>query len=315
VPFNFDPAALPQSDADAHLRFFATRSQDPFPEIQPALLNTADLLDYVVTTGMIYPFDIDVSDPSQTLKPASCGIPLLGEVRYWHERPGKDPELIRRNLGRGQTLKLERNSIVYVTLAPRFRMPDYLAARFNLTIRDVYRGILLGTGPLVDPGFEGKLSIPLHNLTYNEYTLLGGEVLVWMEFTKLSPHPEWDSTATRGDNRPGSFVGFPDRKRSRKTVDDYLDWASSGDPIRSSIPALVGKAERAARGAADEAGRIRNISIVTAVVIVLAIAAVVVAVYQTFNDISADRRDLQQQVQELRQKVEGGAINKKQTSK
>ncbi len=28
----------------------------------------------------------------------------------------------------------------------------------------VYKGLLLGTGPIVDPGFVGKLYIPLHKL-------------------------------------------------------------------------------------------------------------------------------------------------------
>jgi hypothetical protein len=45
---------------------------------------------------------------------------------------------------------------------------------------------LLGTGPLVDPGFHGKLLVPLHNLTSDEYTIRGDEGLIWMEFTKTS---------------------------------------------------------------------------------------------------------------------------------
>jgi len=303
MPFDFDASALAPSEEEAEKRFAATRSSDPFPDIPPALLNTADFLDYVVETGMVHPFDVDVADPSETLKPASCGIPLLGDVRYWEERPGKDPLPVRRTLGKGQHLRLARNSIVYVTLAPTFRMPDYLAARFNLTIRDVYRGILLGTGPLVDPGFEGKLSIPLHNLTFNDYTVVGGEVLVWMEFTKLGPHPDWDQNAVRGEDRKGAFVGFPERKRNRKTVDDYLDWASPGEPIRSSIPALVGEAEHSARRAADEARRTRNISIVAALAVAAALVALVIPVYQSFDEISTDRRELRDEVLTLRHRL------------
>jgi hypothetical protein len=182
-------------------------------------------------------------------------------------------------------------------------MPDYIAARFNLTIRDVYRGILLGTGPLVDPGFEGVLSIPLHNLTYNDYTLVGGEVLVWMEFTKLSAYPDWDHSVVRGANRRGAFVGFPDRKRSRKTVDDYLQWAAGDSPIQSSIPPLVGKAEASARKAAGEAARIRNYSIAGALATVVGVVALVFFVFQAFNDINTDRRAVRDQVLSLEQKL------------
>ena len=303
MPFDFDATALPQDEHEAERRFASTCSHDPFPEIPPALLNTADLLDYVVATGMLFPFDVDLGDPSESLKPASCGIRLLGEVRYWQEgkNEGDSPTPIRRTLTRGQHLAIERNSIVYVTLAPTFRMPDYLAARFNLTIRDVYRGILLGTGPLVDPGFQGKLSVPLHNLTYNDYTLVGGEILVWMEFTKLSPHPDWESSAVRAPSRRGAFVGFPGRKLNRKTVDDYLEWASPGKPIRSSIPALAGEAAKSAERASSEAARIRNVSYGVAIGIALALVGILLAVYQTFNEISSDRRDLRDQVLVLRQ--------------
>ncbi len=303
MAFQFDPSELAQTDDDAEERFERTRSRDPFPEIPPALLNTADLLDYIVATGMIHPFEVNVADPSQTLKPASCGIPILGEVRYWHEHQDEPARRVERVLGAGQHLRIERNSIAYVSLAPMFRLPDYLAARFNLTIRDVYRGILLGTGPLVDPGFNGTLSVPLHNLTFNEYTVVGGEVFVWMEFTKLSPHPEWDENARRSTTRRGAFVGFPSRKRNRRNVDDYLEWASSGEPIRSSIPALVGEAETSARRAASEAARIRNTSIVTAVATVVTILGLFFLVYQTFNDISADRSDLREEVRTLRQSL------------
>ena len=50
---------------------------DPFPEIQPSLLNSADIFDYVEKTGMLYPFD------SSCLKPASYGVKLQGEYIYW----------------------------------------------------------------------------------------------------------------------------------------------------------------------------------------------------------------------------------------
>ena len=57
---------------------------------------------------------------------------------------------------------LAPNSIAFVALEPCFRIPEYMALRFNLKIKHIYKGLLLGTGPLVDPGFSGKLFIPLH---------------------------------------------------------------------------------------------------------------------------------------------------------
>lgn len=50
------------------------------------------------------------------------------------------------------------------------------------------RGCLLGTGPIVDPGFEGRIMIPVHNLTANIDELKAGDGLIRVEFTKLSRH-------------------------------------------------------------------------------------------------------------------------------
>ena len=77
----------------------------------------------------------------------------------------------------------------------------------------MHRGLLLGTGPLVDPGFHGRLLIPLHNLTSDEYTIRGDEGLIWMEFTKTShlqaacggdgcPEDEFVITEARKNDQP-----------------------------------------------------------------------------------------------------------------
>lgn len=185
-------SGLANSEHEALRRFEVTRHRDPFPKIAPSLLNSADLLDYIAATGMIFPFT-PAPNLVRNLKPASCAIPFSGRVISWNplasdpdraDQPARFDEVLTR----GQILKLPRNSIVFVTLEPYFRMPDYIAGRFNLTIKDVYRGLLVGTGPLVDPGFEGPLSVPIHNLTSNDYEITTGDPLVWMEFTKITPH-------------------------------------------------------------------------------------------------------------------------------
>src|ERR1700730_14037174 len=114
---------FPESDDEAQQRFDSARSQDPFPEIQPALLNTADLLDYISATGMIHPFRVNAADPSHALKPASCAIPLLGDVLFWEERydAGREemvPTKVTTEIRQGEPFTLKRNSIVYLTLEP-----------------------------------------------------------------------------------------------------------------------------------------------------------------------------------------------------
>src|SRR5258708_29910243 len=82
-----DPANYAQDDGDADGRFETWRHRDPFPEIRPALLNIADLLDYIRVTGMIAPFAPNAQTPDTLLKPASCAIAMGGEYLYWEEAP------------------------------------------------------------------------------------------------------------------------------------------------------------------------------------------------------------------------------------
>jgi deoxycytidine triphosphate deaminase len=109
---------------------------------------------------------------------------------------------VEKQISRGETFVLRRNSIAFVQVEPVFRIPDYIALRFNLKILHVHRGILLGTGPLVDPGFVGNLYIPLHNLTDSDYTFKGGEGLIWMEFTKVSWPPPGSREPLATDSPP-----------------------------------------------------------------------------------------------------------------
>ena len=154
----------PKDDKVAEKRFQAFSSKDPYPQIAPALLNSADILKYVISTGMIYPFDYS------KLEGASYDVKLAGKVVYWDEKGNKIVKNIVENPIKEDEVQdfiLQKNSIAFVTLEPIFRIPDYIALRFNLKISHIYKGLLLGTGPLVDPGFVGRLSIPLHNLTAN----------------------------------------------------------------------------------------------------------------------------------------------------
>lgn len=274
-PNNPEPSnRFAQSDEEAAHRFEGYKSQDPFPEIPPALLNWADIEDYVAATGMICPF---YPDPEKS-KPASYEVNLLGKYVYWDEEGKKQV----KDLKRGGEFILKRNSIAFVTLEPMLRIPDYIALRFNLKITHVYRGILLGTGPLVDPGYKNKLSMPLHNLTTNDYTFRGGEPLIWMEFTKLSPiqYQQPENEQDGSPSRQGKYRGFPQRKNELSDVEDYLRKADPHRPIRSSIPAAIQDAERAAK-------RANNLIRIGSVIGLVSIVGLAIGLYGSFSQVAS----------------------------
>jgi deoxycytidine triphosphate deaminase len=318
----FDLGTFASTEDEATQRFESNRHLDPFPKIAPALLNTADLLKYIARTGMIYPFYADPKNPHAALKPASYAITVGGPYLYWREpdpeTDGVEAELVQGVLRDGEQLTLTKNSIVYVTLSPKFRVPDYLAARFNLKIQHIYRGLLVGTGPLVDPGFEGYLSIPLHNLTANDYVITGGERLVWMEFTKLSANSEWCEAPVYEPHT--AYVEFDPEKHQRQTILDYVRYAHTG-PIQSSIPKALGSAERSALRAAADARdarseaeaiqkRSRTYSLLGVLTVAVAIAALIYGGYtvvqgaqNTDDSVRSSFHELEHQVIEQRSEL------------
>lgn len=234
--FEASVAATGLGDEDRYNLF---KNVDPYPKIQRSLLNAGHIASYAVALGMIEPFD-----RKALTKPATYLIPAEGPCRY-RDEDGRvqrfylsaDPLKRGTELEVREQIRLAPNSVCFVTLAPFFRLPSYIGARFNLLIRDVYRGLLVGTGPLVDPGFTGRLSIPIHNFTSKEYFIRAGDGLLYFEFTKLtwtnpSPkpaNPAWLPPPVH-DQPP-----FPASKARRKSLDDYLDEATGGGPPQNAI--------------------------------------------------------------------------------
>lgn len=279
-----DSGKCPSFDDDeAKARFKKTKSTDPFPDIAPALLNSADIHDYIEATGMISPYYPDC------LKSASYEAQIGDRAVYWDDK-GKRQNVV---LSKGKSVRIQPNSLIYLTTKQKFRLPDYIAVRFNLRITNVHRGLLLGTGPLVDPGFEGQLVIPLHNFTTNPYVFEGGEGFIWIEFTKISPNNRWMTRNKKSLTRSRDYEIFPEDKKY-KSIEYYLRKASPHYPIRNAIPAALAEAEVRAEKAvkiAEKAGesveRIRNLGIGA---IVFAILTVVLTIFfgllPLFNDFS-----------------------------
>ena len=203
-------------------------NQDPFPGILPALLNSADIEKYVDEECLLEKSSFD----RERMKPASYEMRFLGQLYHWEQADGK-LEKKDEEVSDGQVIMLKKNSISYLWTQERLRLPEYIAARFNLRISDVHKGILLGTGPLIDPGFSGRLLIPLHNLTDVDYQFKGGDGIIWVEFTKVSRNTYWTSWKSKGgtkrppkerppeerppkerppEERPPKLVEFPDKK-------------------------------------------------------------------------------------------------------
>ena len=207
--------------------------EDPFPEIPPSLLSTFHIRKYVKETGMLYPFsDADC-------KTATVMGKVGGDYKYWDDPDNFQSGIlgIKEGVGHIRSITLKPNSIAFVPIDLVFQLPDYIAARFNLMIDFVYKGLLLGTAPLVGPGYNGKIWIPLHNLTSRYCPINVSDELIRIEFTKLScpSKTEIDNDSDYIHHRP----------KSRTTLESML----GNNVIISSIPDAMKISQDAAKNA------------------------------------------------------------------
>lgn len=300
--------SLKKTEAEKYSMY---KCKDPFPNIEAALLNSADLLRYLLTVGIIEPFKVN------NLKGVTYQCAFSGEAHRFDPETGGMKEI---RLNDNEELVLERNSITYLRIEEKFRVPEYMVLRFNLSVSNAYKGLLLGTGPIIDPGFDGNLFIPLHNLTANEYIIKKGAPLIRVEFTKLSCHPVWSNKKDGGlipitkETPPYTFF-------SKSIQDALLDpdkkqFYTKGDvvSVRSSIPdAIANSAKKAedAQMSANQAEQLvksaqktmRNWSIIGVISVVIAVAGILLTSYSLIQDSNARYDGMFQEINNCKQQI------------
>ncbi len=290
-----DQKILDRSDGERRANDFINSGQvDPFPDVEPALLSADEIMKYVDKTGAISPFYCGGREKSRLKKASYEG--RIGRHAYKYNDKGK----LERVLG-DKDLIVKANSIVFVECDLDFRLPNFIAMRFNLQIRHVHRGILLGTGPLVDPGFWGKLCIPLHNLTDEDYAIPRNEGLIWVELTKTS-----------SSGKLGQKALYKEDKKFWDDIRDYINKAArqfdenkAEVPIRSSIPLVASSAEKSARKSEEKAEKFAKTVKKIQGYSIVAIAAFLVAVFVLFRGFYSNVTGIYNSlVPEIRKKIE-----------
>lgn len=268
---------------------------DPFRnEIPSALLNGYDIASYIEKCGIISPYE------PGNVSSATYKIPMYGDVYFWNDKKSKMTTVHLTRDKPDQTITLKQNSITYFHIDTHFRVPYYMVFRFNLTVSLAHKGLLLGTGPIVDPGFQGRILIPVHNLTANDYTLRAGSGLIRVEFTKLSHHQLFCSY----NNQQNTYrFKFPD-KAINLTATQYFEDIHSNRPIVSSIPEAVLSADTSAKAAMKSLSTIKWTGLISALI---GLGGIIYPTYSLVQDTHALINTLNEKTSEitvLKDKVE-----------
>lgn len=216
---------------------------DPDAGVSDGVLLSDRICAYVQHVGLIAPFD------PRRLGPASYDLTL--GLDCWYAQHLKDTGEAMRRLSEAEPLILPPNSITFVTTQETLRMPFYLAARFNLKLRFLHEGLLLGTGPQVDPGFRGRFSCPIHNISNEKIALKAGESFLVVEFHKTTPFAQMETLDGFADERELRAKGearqlkgfrgfecltFPTRSLDREPVKRYVP---AGRLVTSSVQGIA----------------------------------------------------------------------------
>jgi deoxycytidine triphosphate deaminase len=280
------------SSQEAERRADEWEFDDPFDDLEPAMLAAPHILNYSRVASIIWPFD------ETRLKGATYEVGISGNAYYWDEAQKRRVVSVIDQGFRG--VELPPNSITFVETDVEFRLPHYIAVRFNLHIKLVHRGLLLGTGPIVDPGFRGKLLIPLHNLTSTSYIIREGEKIVWVEFTKAL----FDKPSSRPGYIPQKrdYRVFPKEKR-HLPAETYLWKANANNPIVSSIWGFITDVkDRIAKNEAD-VRRFEHLGWITLLLTVALGLGTAIAIYSNalslIQDYEDQRAGLERRVHQL----------------
>lgn len=273
------------------------RSVDPFPDVEPALLNYVDAYRYIYTCGIIDEFR------EEKLNGITYACSFSGNA-YFCKPDEKEMQLLEP--GMDDYYVINSNSITYLEIEETIRVPEYLALRFNLSVSNAYKGLLLGTGPIIDPGFVGKLYIPLHNLTANEYKIKKGAELILIEFTKQSRNKKWENSVSP-TNVPSLEIKTKDFKPLRTFKEYYIAKALTGNNdfrnkhdanyVSSSIPEAIKQSAEQASKAKKSVDRMKTIITIggfAAVIgIIVAVFSLLIPTWQAFYSFNKERSEYQ----------------------
>jgi deoxycytidine triphosphate deaminase len=218
------------------------------------------------------------------LGPATYDMRIGGKVLTWEKG-----EKIEFTLGEQEdknknvrtAVELRPNSLTFVTTIEKFNLPRDIIARFNLKSKWVHEGLLLGTGPIVDPELKANLLIPLHNFSSQNVSVHYADKIISVEFTKtLDPNAQLQLP-------PGEKFEYIENKSRIFDFDGYRK-RIGGKRVESSVSSKFDEYDKAIK---DHQKSLVRFSWIGGITLFGTFVGLIVLVFTTWGLISSARTE------------------------
>jgi len=203
------------------LRALEPLEEDPFPDAHGVLYS--DLIRHFSSKD-IYGNQALI-DPFEEKRMHVAGYKLTVGDEYYRDGAiyylgsyGDAPQEARRDY-----LEIPPFEVVIIKTRETLCLPRFLIGRWNIVVKQAYRGLLWVGGPQVDPGYVGHLFCPIYNLSDQSVRLDEREEIALIDFVKTTPYPYRGWPESEGGNAP-KWVrqGLTDRPTIEKYVENGL---------------------------------------------------------------------------------------------
>jgi dCTP deaminase len=92
-----------------------------------------------------------------------------------------------KTLETGETITIHPYQVAVIQTLETLNMPNFLIGRWNIRVSLAYDGLLWVGGAQVDPGFQGRLSCPIYNLSNQKVELKYKDKLAMIDFITTTP--------------------------------------------------------------------------------------------------------------------------------
>ena len=232
---------------------------------------------------------IENADIKNCIREATYEMRLGKKAIRWDNKEKKE-----FNVESDGHIVLEPNSVTFVTTIERFNLPHDIVARFNLKSKMVHRGLLLGTGPIVDPGFQSRILIPIHNFSNQPVRISYGDRFISVEFTKCcDPYKTYQIDSSQ---KTQTHV-LP------KKEEDVSVFIKNTFLTGSSIRDAINEYQRQQKKSEKIVERAKNIFTIAVVAMLVGIFTLLLNTFNTINTSTKRINEFKEEIIILRQEI------------